>query len=104
MKLGIALVVLSGQEIYDAKCSACHLFDQKKVGPPYKTVIPKYEGKKAQLLAFILNPVKVDPAYPNMPNQGLKPAEADSIATYLLTRFAPAKGAPAAAAPAGEKK
>lgn len=103
-KLGIALVVMSGQEIYDAKCSACHLFDQKKVGPPYKSVIPKYEGKKAQLLAFLLNPVKVDPAYPNMPNQGLKPAEADSIASFLLAKFGGAKATPAAMAPGGEKK
>jgi cytochrome c len=99
-RLGIALVSMSGQEIYDAKCSACHLFDQKKVGPPYKSVLPKYADRKAALIAFVLNPAKVDPAYPNMPNQGLKPAEADSIATWLLSKFAPAKTAPAAAVPA----
>lgn len=86
-RLGIALVVLSGQEIYDAKCSACHLFDQKKVGPPYREVVPKYEGKKAALVSFILNPSKIDPAYPAMPSQGLKPAEADSIATFLLGKY-----------------
>ena len=94
-RLGVALIVMSGKEIYDAKCSACHLFDQKKVGPPYMTVIPKYRGKKAELVGFILNPGKVDPAYPNMPNQGLRPAEADSIATFLLTKF----GASGATAP-----
>ena len=86
-RLGIALVTMSGQDIYNAKCSACHLMDQKKVGPPYREVIPKYAGDKAKLVAFVLNPVKVDPAYPPMPNQGLKPAEADSIATFLLGKY-----------------
>ena len=85
-KLGIVLVKLTGDDIYNAKCSACHLFDQKKVGPPYLTVLPKYQGKKAQLISFILNPQKVNPAYPAMPNQGLKPAEADSIAGFILRK------------------
>jgi cytochrome c len=85
--LGIASAKpLSGQEIYDAKCSACHLFDARKIGPAYKDVIPKYEGRKAQLIAFVLNPVKVDPAFPSMPNQALRPQEADSIATFILAR------------------
>jgi cytochrome c len=103
-KLGIALKMLSGQEIYDAKCSACHLFDQKKVGPPYNIVVKKYAGRKAQLMQFVLNPVKVDPAYPNMPNQGLRPAEADSIATFLMHKVLGTKDAPAAATTEGAKK
>ncbi|MCK5572200.1 MAG: c-type cytochrome [Bacteroidetes bacterium] len=86
-RLGIAMAVMSGDEIYSAKCSSCHLFNQKKVGPPYQSVMQKYRGKKAQLVSFVLHPVKVDPEYPPMPNQGLKPAEADSIATYLLAKF-----------------
>jgi len=98
-RLGIALITLSGQEIYDAKCSACHLMDQKKVGPPYKEVIPKYGGDKAKLIAFVLNPVKVNPAYPPMPNQGLKPAEADSIASFLLAKYGGPRR-PQASAPA----
>ena len=48
-RLGVGAKALTGEEIYQGKCSACHLFDQKKVGPPYKEVIPKYEGKKGQL-------------------------------------------------------
>jgi len=90
-RLGVGAKALTGQEIYEGKCSACHLFDQRKVGPPYKEVIPKYEGKKGELVAFILNPVKVNPAYPSMPSQGLKPAEADSIASYLLQKYATAR-------------
>ncbi|HUI65972.1 MAG TPA: c-type cytochrome [Bacteroidota bacterium] len=83
-KLGVVAVVQSGEDIFNSRCSACHMFDQKKIGPPYDVVIRKYAGNKDALLRFIMNPVKVDPTYPNMPNQGLKPAEADSIATYLM--------------------
>lgn len=86
--LGIAPAALTGEDIYNGRCSACHLFDQKKVGPAYKDVIPKYAGKRAQLVAFVLNPAKIDPAFPPMPNQGLRPAEADSIVTYLLGKIA----------------
>lgn len=77
-------VELSGAEIYQVKCGSCHKFDQKLVGPPHKEVIPKYIGKEAQLIAFIRNPVKVNPEYPPMPNPGLKPNEAEAIAKYLL--------------------
>ena len=94
-RLGIAMPVMSGEDIYNARCSACHLFDQKKIGPPYREVLPKYEGKKAQLVAFVLNPVKVDAAYPPMPGQGLKPAEADSIVTFLLLKLGGSPKTPA---------
>jgi cytochrome c len=86
--LGVTVVTFTGEDIYNAKCSACHLFDQKKVGPPYFETIPKYEGKKTELVSFILNPIKKDPNYPPMPNQGLKTVEADSIADYILRRVA----------------
>ncbi len=85
--LGISLIKINGEEIFNNKCSACHLFDQKKVGPPFNKTLPKYEGKKADLIAFILNPKKIDPDYPPMPNQGLKPAEADSVASYIIRQF-----------------
>jgi cytochrome c551/c552 len=84
--LGVAAKNMSGAEIYAAKCSACHLFDQKKVGPAYNVAVMKYAGRKGALVAFVLNPTKVDPAFPSMPAQGLRPAEADSIATYLLAK------------------
>jgi hypothetical protein len=38
-------------------------------------------------MAFVLNPVKMNPAFPPMPNQGLKPAEADSIVSFILRRL-----------------
>ena len=85
------VAVLSGKEIYDVRCASCHKFDQKLVGPAHFDVLPKYVGKEAQLVAFIRNPVKVDPAYPPMPNPGLKPQEADAVAKYLLEEFAKKK-------------
>jgi cytochrome c len=82
---GVAEV--SGKEIFDVRCSSCHQFDQKLVGPSYKDVLPKYEGKADQLVGYILNPVKVDPQFPPMPNPGLKPNEAKAVADYLLENY-----------------
>lgn len=86
-RMGISLKVVSGEDIYTAKCSACHLYDKVKVGPAYKDVLPKYESDRAQLVSFILNPHKINPAFPTMPNQGLKPVEADSIAAYIMVMY-----------------
>ncbi|MDD8017980.1 MAG: cytochrome c [Bacteroidota bacterium] len=86
-KMGINLKVVTGSEIFGAKCSACHEFGKKKIGPAYKDVLPKYESDRAKLLSFILSPQKMNPAFPAMPNQGLKPAEADSIAAYIMTMY-----------------
>ncbi len=83
-KLNIKTVSINPEEIFTAKCSACHKFDTKLVGPPYNLVLKKYENNRDQLVKFILNPVKVDPAYPPMPAQGLIPPEAEAVADYLL--------------------
>ncbi len=80
-----------GQKIYDERCSACHRFDQKLVGPPYYEVLPKYKDAPEKLQAFIRNPVKIDPAYPPMPNQGLREAEVKSVAAFLLEKLAEKK-------------
>ncbi len=87
-KLGITGVVMTGEQIYQVRCSSCHLFDAKKVGPPYFETVPRYKGNKADLISFIMNPTIKDPGYPPMPNPGLKPAEADSIASYLIRTVA----------------
>jgi cytochrome c len=50
--------------------------------------VPKYQGKKAELVSFILHPTKMNPDYPPMQNPGLKPAEADSVASYIMRRVA----------------
>ncbi len=86
-QLGIGGATISGADIYNGRCIACHTFDKKIVGPPYNSTMPKYEGKKDLLVKFIMNPVKVNPDYPAMPSQGLKPKEAEAVAEYLLTTY-----------------
>ncbi|MBK9099650.1 MAG: hypothetical protein IPM14_16380 [bacterium] len=80
-------VTINAEEIYQVKCASCHKWDQKLVGPAHLDVLPKYDGKESQLIAFIRNPVKVDPAFPPMPNPGLKPNEAEAVAKYLLETY-----------------
>ena len=86
--LGVVMVSFTGEGIYNTRCESCHLFDQKKVGPPYYETIPKYQGKKPDLISFILHPTKKNPEYPPMQNPGLRAAEADSVASYILRRVA----------------
>ena len=81
------VVSINAKEIYEIKCASCHKWDQKLVGPAHLDVISKYAGKESQLIAFIRNPVKVDPAFPQMPNPGLKPNEAEAVAKYLLETY-----------------
>ena len=86
--LGMVTVSFTGEGIYNTRCESCHLFDRRKVGPPYFETIPKYQGKKTELISFILHPTKKNPDYPPMQNPGLQQAEADSIASYILRRVA----------------
>ncbi|MBK7106448.1 MAG: cytochrome c [Ignavibacteriae bacterium] len=81
------IVEIKGEDIYNAKCIACHRFDTKLVGPAYNDVLPKYDGKRVELIDFILNPRKVNPEFTAMPNQGLKPKEAEAIADYIVKMY-----------------
>jgi cytochrome c len=76
--------VISGTDIYNNICSACHSFDHKVVGPPYIQTLPKYYGNVDKLVTFILNPTQNNPGYPPMPNPGLNQAQAKAVATYIL--------------------
>ena len=75
---------ISGEEIYNNICSACHLFDIKKVGPPYYETLPHFVGKMDSLENFIANPYQAVPGYPPMPKQPLKPAEVKAVAEYIM--------------------
>ena len=77
---------IDAQSIFNQKCSACHKFDQKLVGPPYQQTVPKYNGDVQKLAEFIFNPQKIDPAFPPMPNQGLKKKEATAMAQWLISK------------------
>ncbi|MCP5063030.1 MAG: hypothetical protein GY936_11285 [Ignavibacteriae bacterium] len=91
-KLGIAKIVeVSGEDIFNGKCIACHKFDTKLVGPDYNDVLPKYVDKREELVDFILNPQKINPDLIAMPSQGLKPNEARAIAEYIVNKFSEGK-------------
>ncbi|MFA5403689.1 MAG: c-type cytochrome, partial [Ignavibacteria bacterium] len=77
---------VDAEQIYNQKCVACHKFDTKLVGPPYKETVPKYNGDIVKLAEYIYNPVKKNPDYPAMPNQGLKKKEAEAMAKWLMDK------------------
>lgn len=81
--------IASGQALFEQKCSICHRFDQRVVGPPLNTVVPKYRSNSDQLQAFLKNPAKRNPDYPSMPNLGLTDEQAAAIAGYLLQQVSP---------------
>lgn len=83
----VPLDAKAGERIYGEKCSTCHAFDHKVVGPAHKDVVPKYRGQQDKLVAFILAPQKVDPAFPAMPAQGLSRREAAAVADFLLKKL-----------------
>lgn len=86
-KSGALVETISGADIYNGRCVACHSFDNKVVGPSYNSVLGKYEGDVDKLSKFILNPVKINPDFPAMPGQGLKPNEAKAVAEYILNQY-----------------
>jgi cytochrome c len=76
-----------GKQVYNAKCNACHRFEQKLVGPAYNVVLPKYLDRQGELENFIRNPYKVDQNYPPMPKLGLSEKETKSVVAYLFKKL-----------------
>lgn len=73
-----------GKKIFQEKCMACHDFNKRIVGPPYKETVPVYMGDFKALAQFVQNPVKKRQDYPPMPNLGLTKNEAESAAMFLI--------------------
>jgi cytochrome c len=84
--LGRSTVEVSGEEIYQ-RCMACHKDEDTPAAPAHKNIINKYLDDRDALVAFINNPVPVNPDYPPMPNQGLKPKEVEAVADFLLEKY-----------------
>ncbi len=78
---------IKGEDVYKIRCTPCHSFDHKIVGPPYNETLPKYENNMDGLVNFLMNPKKINDKYPPMPNPGLKPAEAKAVAKYILETY-----------------
>lgn len=83
----IAELEKKGELIFKNRCSACHKFDERLVGPPFLQVLPKYRDNKDKLISFILNPTKKNPGYPQMPNLGLVRKEVEAVTQYVLKRL-----------------
>ncbi len=77
----------SGEEIFNERCTACHRFDEVLLGPPLRTVLPKYKSNIDELKSFIANPHKIDPSYPAMPQLGLNKKEIESVAFYVIQKM-----------------
>jgi len=88
--LGLQTVEVNGEEIYKGRCAACHKDVDAPTAPAHKNIIQKYltqADPKAALVKFVMNPVKVNPNYPPMPNQGLTPAEAGAVAEFMIAKY-----------------
>ncbi|HRP01541.1 MAG TPA: cytochrome c [Candidatus Kapabacteria bacterium] len=88
--LGLGKKEINGGEIYSGRCVACHRDEDSPTAPAHKNVIKKYLSQadpKAALVKFIMSPVKVNPAYPPMPNPGLTPAEANAVAEFMVSKY-----------------
>lgn len=76
-----------GEEIFTGQCMACHRFDQRLVGPPLQSVLPKYKDDLATLKKYVKNPYKINPEYPPMPSLGLSEADVDAVVEYIMGRL-----------------
>lgn len=101
MKLFVATAVAAGllaaapafasADLAKAKnCLACHAVDKKLVGPAYKDVAAKYAGNKAavDMLATKIQKGGVGTwgQIPMPPNSQVNPAEAKTLATWVLSQ------------------
>jgi mono/diheme cytochrome c family protein len=84
-----------GEEIFTMKCTACHKFDQRYVGPPLGDVL----GRRAPeyVMNMILNPAEMVQKHPEakallaqyltpMPNQSLTEEEARAVLEYVRSQ------------------
>jgi len=81
-KVKIDLAV--GEQVFKDVCSVCHKMDERVVGPPLNSVLPKYTGKYDELVSYIQKPSKKDPEYPPMPVPPVSMSEIKSVAAFLL--------------------
>lgn len=86
-----------GEEVFTVKCSACHKFDQRYVGPSLGGVTARRAPE--YILNMILNPEEMIQKHPEakkllaqfmtpMPNQHLTQDEARAVLEYLRTHEA----------------
>lgn len=47
-------------------------------------MVEKYSNKKDEMVAYVLNPVKIDPDYPSMPKPSAGEDEIEKVVDYIL--------------------
>lgn len=75
---------VTGESLFQDYCYACHAYDREVVGPTMQYVQEKYAGASQEIVNFILEPYKVDDAYPAMPKIAVSRQEAELLASYIL--------------------
>lgn len=74
-----------GRFTYLAVCTGCHSYSATIIGPPVVYMQAKYRDKPQDIVAFIKNPIKQNPAYPYMPPQDYMPDDVlMETAKYIL--------------------
>lgn len=86
----IAPAAFAQQDLAQKKnCMACHALDKKLVGPAYKDVAAKYAKEKDAYKKLADKIIKggsgVWGPVPMPPNTTVTPAEAESLAKWVLT-------------------
>lgn len=91
-----------GEQTFTTKCSACHRFDQRYVGPALGEVTKR--RTPAYVMNMILNPTEMTQKHPvarqllatlmtQMPNLGLTEPQARAVLEYLRKSAQPETGA-----------
>jgi cytochrome c len=79
-----------GEQTFRAVCMACHGLDERRVGPPVTEIVEIYAGRPDELIAWVRNPGRKRPSYPEMPPISMQEAQYRDVATYILEEaFAP---------------
>ncbi|WPQ60660.1 cytochrome c [Chitinophaga sancti] len=79
--------VAKGAALFKGNCSACHQKDAKLVGPPMLEMVSIYHDQPEKLKAWIKNPGKKRPDFPQMPAFGDKFSEDDlnELSKFILS-------------------
>ncbi len=74
-----------GMIAYLGVCTGCHAYTGRLVGPPVQTIQALYLDDPEGLVAYIKNPVKKRPDFPEMPSQAYLGDETlKAVADYML--------------------
>ena len=73
-----------GAQVFTRRCTSCHAFDRKLVGPPLAQALGIYRGNRQALMSWITKPGRKRPDFPVMPAQEMPPDELQQLVDYLL--------------------